>query len=168
MIRFSEIEYQRPDIEALKTLVSEATQKVAEAKSVEEIRDAYFAVQETENVVDTMYTVAHIRNTIDTADEFYEKEVLWLEEQEAALIPLNKEYLEAFASSPFRKDFEAEFGPQLLRRIDAQLKTRDEKIIRDTVRQGELCMAYSKSSAAATIKNRIFFISFLLSTRFAV
>ena len=115
MIRFSEIEYQRPDIEALKTLVSEATQKVAEAKSVEEIRDAYFAVQETENAVDTMYTIAHIRNTIDTADEFYDGEMKWLREELAKTIPQYNAWQKALAGSAFRKDMEAELGAQLFR-----------------------------------------------------
>ena len=32
MIRFSEIEYQRPDMDALKTLVEEATRKVKDAQ----------------------------------------------------------------------------------------------------------------------------------------
>ena len=46
MVRFSEIEYKRPDFEALKSLITEATQKVREAKSFAEIRDAYYMVQE--------------------------------------------------------------------------------------------------------------------------
>ena len=58
MIRFSEIEYRRPDFEALKSLLTDATQKVREAKSFAEVRDAYYTVQETENAADSMYTVA--------------------------------------------------------------------------------------------------------------
>ena len=45
MIRFSEIQYRRPDMEALKAAMEEATRKVREAKSAAEVRDAYFAVQ---------------------------------------------------------------------------------------------------------------------------
>ena len=37
MIRFSEIEYRRPDFEALKSLLTDATQKVREAKSFAEV-----------------------------------------------------------------------------------------------------------------------------------
>ena len=104
--------------------------------------------------VETMFSLAYVRNTIDTNDAYYEAEVLWLQEQEASLIPLKKEYLQAFAASPFRKDFEAEFGPQLLRKADAELKTSDEKLIPDKIREGELRMAYSKSSAAAMTEFR--------------
>ena len=87
MIRFSEIEYRRPDFEALKSLLTDATQKVREAKSFAEVRDAYYTVQETENAADSMYTVAHIRNTINTADAFYDEEMKWLREESAKTIP---------------------------------------------------------------------------------
>ena len=64
---------------------------------------------------DTMYTVAHIRNTIDTTDAFYENEIRWLREAEARMIPVFKAWQEALAGSPFRGHFEAEYGAQLFR-----------------------------------------------------
>ena len=154
MIRFSEIQYQRPDIEALKTLVVEATKKATEAKSTAEIRDAYYAVQESENAVDTMYTVAHIRNTINTADEFYDGEMKWLREELAKTIPQYNAWQKALAGSPFRKELEAEFGAQMFRLIDAELMTSDERIIPETIREGELRQAYQKTTAAATTEFR--------------
>ncbi|MBR6018762.1 MAG: M3 family oligoendopeptidase [Lachnospiraceae bacterium] len=154
MIRFSEIQYQRPDIEALKTLVVEATKKATEAKSTAEIRDAYYAVQESENAVDTMYTVAHIRNTINTADEFYDGEMKWLREELAKTIPQYNAWQKALAGSRFRKELEAEFGAQMFRLIDAELMTSDERIIPETIREGELRQAYQKTTAAATTEFR--------------
>ena len=64
MVKFSEIEYKRPDIEALKKAVEEATAKVLNAESYQEVRDAYYALQEREQADETMYTLAHVRNTI--------------------------------------------------------------------------------------------------------
>ena len=48
MKRFSEMEYNRPDMEALKAVIAEATENVKNAKSAEEVRAAYFSVQEKE------------------------------------------------------------------------------------------------------------------------
>ena len=154
MIRFSEIEYQRPDIEALKKLITEATEKVRGAKSVSEIRDAYFEVQEAENAADTMYTVAHIRNTINTADPFYDAEMKWLREETAKMIPQYNAWQKALAGSAFRKELEKEFGAQFFRLIDAELMTSDERIIGETIREGELRQAYQKTTAAATTEFR--------------
>jgi M3 family oligoendopeptidase len=149
MIRFREIRYQRPDMEALRETIEKAAVKVREAKSCAEIRDAYLAVQEEEKAADTMYTVCHIRNTIDTADAFYDGEIKWLREAEAQMIPAFKVWNEALAGSVFRGELEAEFGPQLFRRIDAGLMTSDEKIVSDKIREGELCQAYRKTTAGA-------------------
>ena len=154
MIRFSEIEYQRPDFEALKNLMTEATQKVREAESAEEIREVYFAVQEKEDAADSMYTVAHIRNTINTADEFYDAEMKWLREESAKTIPQYNAWQKALAESPFRKELEKEFGAQFFRLIDADLMTSDERIIDETIREGELRQAYQKTTAGASTQFR--------------
>ena len=154
MVRFSEIKYERPDIEALKALVTEATRKVREAKNAAEIRDVYFEVQEAENVTDSMYTVAHIRNTINTADPFYDGEMKWLREELAKTIPQYNAWQKALAESPFRKELEKEFGAQFFRLIDAELMTSDERIVEETIREGELRQAYQKTTAGATTQFR--------------
>ena len=154
MIKFSEIRYERPDMDALKAAVEENTRKVREAKSFAEVREAYFAVQEKEEAADTMYVVAHVRNTIDTADAFYDSEMKWLREADAQMIPVFKAWKEALAGSAFRAEIEAEFGAQLLRKIDAALMTSDEKIVPETIREGELRQAYQKATAGATTEFR--------------
>ena len=150
MIRFSEIAYQRPDMETLKTAVTEATRKVKAAGSYAEVREAYFAVQGKEQEADTMWTVCHVRNTVDTTDAFYDSEMKWLRETDAQMIPVFNAWQEALAKSAFRGDLEAEFGAQLLRKTDAALLTSDEKIIPETIREGELRQAYQKTTAVAS------------------
>ena len=154
MIRFSEITYRRPDMEALKAAVEAATRKVNAAKSCAEVREAYFAVQEKELEADTMWVVCHVRNTIDTTDAFYDSEMKWLREADAQLIPVFKAWKEALAGSAFRGELEAVFGKQLLRKIDATLMTSDEKIIPETIRDGELRQAYQKATAVAETEFR--------------
>ena len=149
MIRFSEIPYQRPDMEALKAAMEEATRKVRTAKTFAEVREAWFAVQEKEIETDTMFTVCYVRNTIDTTDGFYDSEMKWLREALAQTIPQSGAWKKALAESPFRGEFEAAFGPQLLRKIDAELLTSDERIIPETIREGELRQAYQKTTALA-------------------
>ena len=149
MIKFHEIEYKRPDMDALKALLETATRKVQEAKNYEEVRESWFTVQEEEKEADTMYTLAHIRNTIDTRDEFYDGEMKWLRENFAALTPAENAWEESLAKSPFRKDFEAEFGEQLFRKIDAGLLTSDGKIVQEMIREGELQQEYRKTAAGA-------------------
>ena len=81
MIKFSEMQYERPDIEALKTAIEDATRRVEQAKSYEDVKKAYFDLQDKRTHTFNLYTIAHVRNTINTADAFYDGEMRWLREQ---------------------------------------------------------------------------------------
>ena len=154
MIDFRQMPYKRPDMEAMKRCIEETTAVMHNAKTYQEARAAFFALQEQEQQAGTMMSLCSVRNTIDTTDEYYDGEMKWLREQNAALIPLRKKYREALAACTFRADFEAEFGSQMFKIIDASLKTTDEKIIQDTIREGELRQAYQKDSAMAATEFR--------------
>ena len=149
MIKFSEMPYQRPDVEGMKETLKNAAEKAVQAKTYQEVRDAYFEVQEKSIQASTLYSIAHVRNTMDTTDEYYDGELKWLREQLAMLTPLEVAWQKALTTSLFRKDFEAEFGKQLFRMLDADLLTEDERIIPEMIREGELCQEYSKTAAQA-------------------
>ena len=149
MQKFSELQYTRPDMEAFRETFEQAIRELGQAKDYAQARKVYFDLQEKEAAVDTMATLASVRNTIDTRDPFYEAEMKWIREQNARLIPLNKQWNTALSKSAFRADFVREFGEQMFRLIDASLLVQDERIIQDTVRVGEICQAYQKDSALA-------------------
>ena len=149
MMKFSEMPYRRPDMEDQKAALEDAVKRLKEAKSYEEARKIYFEVQERNTDLGTMFSIASVRNTIDTGDAYYDGEVRWLREQTARMIPLNIEWEKALTESPFRGDFEKEFGKQMFRLLEAELMTQDERIIPETIRSGELTQAYAKSTAAA-------------------
>ena len=150
MTDFRDMPYTRPDLESFGEAIRAASQALRNAQSYEEARKAYFDLQAREEETDTLFSLAYVRNTIDTTDEYYEAEVKWLQEEFAKMIPLQKEYSQALASCPFRADFEKEFGPQLMKQVDASLKTTDERIVKEKIREGELRQEYQKESALAT------------------
>ena len=154
MIRFSEMPYQRPDMEGLKTVLQEAAVQVTEAKDYAGAREAYFRVQAKQEEVFTYFTLAHIRNTMDTTDGFYDGEIAWLREQMARMTPVSIAANKALVASPFRKDFEAEFGSQLFRLLEAELLTEDEKIVPEMIREGEITQEYRKTAAQASVDFR--------------
>ena len=154
MSRFSEMPYERPDIEGLKKALEQATKQVAEAKNYSVFRDAYFEIQEKEKEVSTLYSIAHVRNTMDTTDSYYDGEIQWLQEQMAILTPVNIAWEKTLATSPYRKNFENEFGKQLFRMMDAELLTEDERIVPEMIREGKLRQEYSKTAAQASTEFR--------------
>ena len=52
-----------------------------EAKNYEEFRNAYMDYVEADTELETSKTVAHIRNTINLLDEFYEAEMVYFNSQ---------------------------------------------------------------------------------------
>ncbi|MBQ5361082.1 MAG: M3 family oligoendopeptidase, partial [Lachnospiraceae bacterium] len=149
MMKFQDMPYERPDADALKKAYEEAAEKLLKAETYGEARSAFLEVQEEEEKAETMESICYIRNTIDTTDAFYNDELLAIREADASLIPVRQLYQKALSGSIFRGDLEKEFGPQLLRLVDASLKSSDERIVPEVIREGEVSMDYQKDSAAA-------------------
>ena len=154
MLKFQDMPYVRPDINEVRACYERVTEKILNAASYDEARAAFFELQDAETETGTMMSLAHTRNTIDTADPYYEGEVKYLNAEFARLMPLQKAYREAMASSPYRADFEKEFGPQMFKMIDAGIKTGSPLIIEETIRSGELTQAYQKTTALANTQFR--------------
>ena len=51
MVRFSEMKYERPDIEGMKAVLQKATEQAVQAKSYGEFRKAYFDIQQKRDEV---------------------------------------------------------------------------------------------------------------------
>ena len=154
MVDFREMPYARPNIDEIKIDYESMTDKLKNAEIFADALAAFEYIQEREKNIETTISLCSVRNTIDTTDEYYAGEIKWLREQSAMLIPLRKQYHKTLAESPFRADFEKQFGAQFLRLIDNSLKISDEKIIPDTIRENEICQQYQKDSATAVTEFR--------------
>ena len=154
MLKFQDMPYLRPDMEALRAAYENAAEAMTRAADAAEARRIFFDLQEKEEAAGTLFSICSVRNTIDTADEFYDGEIAALRKGFAALIPLRKRWNEALAASPFRPELEKELGTQFFRMVDAALKSSDERIIPEVIREGELKQQYQKDSAMAATEFR--------------
>ena len=154
MIKFQDMPYERPDSEVLKKAYEAAREKLLKAETFEEARKAFLDLQKEEEKAETMDSICYIRNTMDTTDEFYNTEIRAIKEADASLIPVRMNYYKALSESRFRRDLEEEFGAQLLRLVDAYLKTTDERIVPEVIREGEVSMDYQRDSAEASAEFR--------------
>lgn len=152
MEKFSEIKYVRPDVAAFKRAYKAKIAELTSAKSYKEARAAFLAMQELLSDVETDYVIAHIRNTLDTADKFYDGEMKFFNTAMAQLMPLNKKATEALIASPFRSDFEVEYGAQLFVNADIEKRIQSKKIIPEMIAQGNLENEYKKTAAACKVE----------------
>jgi M3 family oligoendopeptidase len=135
-------------MDALKKALKQQFKKFKNAGSYAEARAAFLASKELVAHAETSVVVASIRNTLDTADAFYDGEMKFFNRAFAMLIPLNKKFLKALLGSPFRAQFEEEFGRQLFSLAEMDQKTQSNRVVLDMIRQGNLENAYKKTVAA--------------------
>ena len=151
MMKFSEIPYQRPDMEQEKLHLADLTAKLQAAKTYEEARGIFLQQEQDAKHMVTMVTLSHIRHTIDTRDKFYDDETAYWN----TALPEFQEYYQAWTKamleSPFRIDFEREYGTLWSLKAETALKTFSPEIIPELQKENELTQAYGKLIASAKI-----------------
>lgn len=152
MKKFAELQYVRPNMEKIFARVSGDIAVLKEAKSYEEFRNAYMDYVEADTELETSKTIAHVRNTINLLDEFYEAEMVYFNSQMPKYEILKKEMGEVIVASPFKAEMEKEFGTILIQNMEAQKQLSDESIVDDQVKEAELVSRFMKTQAAATVE----------------
>ena len=123
MWKFSELKYKRPDKDEVVKLITENTEAVRNASSGEEVYEILMRGEKTSRELSTMFTIVSIRHTLDTRDEFYDKENQWLNETLPTIMPYMIQYNAAIEESPYRPYIEEKLGKQYFVEMDLQKKT---------------------------------------------
>ena len=148
---FSTLEYQRPDFAAVGAFAEQMAERVKQAGSYEELKALMKESEEASKDFSTMCVIASIRNTLDTRDEFYEKEQEYINEQTPLITPKFLELDEALLNSPFRADIEKEYGKQYFVQKELEKKIFCEANIPLMQQEAKLTNEYQKMMATAEI-----------------
>ncbi len=123
-MKFNDMPYVRPDFEAAKKKVSALTERFA---------------------------AAYVRHSIDTADEFYDSEMKYLDEQSPLLQEYFQGWTNALLASPLRPQLEEKYGRLLFVNAEMSLKTFSPEIIGELQRESRVEADYVKLIASAQI-----------------
>lgn len=148
---FSGIEYIRPDFQKIMEGAGEIQKRIQSSKSYEEVKKCLEDMEELGGHMSTMSTLASIRHTLDTRDEFYEKENEYIDETMPQVMPALLAVNEAFMNSPYRGQIEAEYGKQMFVSMELEKKSFCEKNIPLMQREASLANEYQKIMATAEI-----------------
>lgn len=149
--KFKDIQYTRPDCEAFQKLAEDNAEKIKNAVSYSEAKKIFLEFDKAESEFFDMGNIAYIRHTIDTSDEFYDKENEFLNEKTPELMPSLLAFSNAVYDSGFKPDFVAEFGEQMFAEIELRRKSFSEKNIPLLQKEARLCNEYEKIIASADI-----------------
>ena len=152
MDKFKDIPYKRPDLRQLKREFSVFLCSFQRAEDFEAADAAFLELQHLVERTFTQYTLASIRNTMNMADEYYDGEIKFFNNETPKLMLLLKKANKALLCSPFRPQLAEKYGEKLFRDTEAQLRLFHWSIIPLSIRENNLGTAYSKTAAACSVE----------------
>ena len=105
-MKFSEFKYERPNFDQYKATMMSLIDQFKVASSASEQLNIVTEINETRNHIETMATLASIRHSIDTRDEFYDAEQNYWDEYGPLYEEINSLFYDAVVSSPYRNELE--------------------------------------------------------------
>ncbi len=151
-MNFTDYQYVRPEIDQFTKSFKDKLVEFKEAVSFKTQSDVFQAINELRDEFQSMYNICLIRHTIDTKDNFYEKENKFFDENNPSYQALNSEFYQCILDSKFRKELEAKWGKQLFIIAELSLKTFKPTILSLLKEENKLSSEYTKIKAGAEIE----------------
>ncbi|MDF2840950.1 MAG: oligoendopeptidase, partial [Clostridia bacterium] len=150
-MKFSDFNYQRPNMEELEKQFIHLLQDFSAAQSFVEQDKAMEAINSLRGKYESMHEIASIRHTIDTTIEFYREEQEFFDEVQPIYQGLITKYYQELVNSKFRSELEQKWDKQLFSIAEFALKTFSPEIIEDLQLENKLSSEYTKLIASAQI-----------------
>ena len=148
---FREMPYARPDIEAVKAQFADLTGRLRSAPDYAAAKAVFLEMETLGKHINTLTNLCSIRHSIDTRDEFYDTEEKFWNAAGPELQEYEQQWTAALLASPFRADFEKEYGGIVFLNAEIALKTFSPEIIPELQKENELVQEYEKLIASAQI-----------------
>lgn len=148
---FSSLSYERPDFEAAKSYFAKLNERVQAASSFEELKKLIEEEEKYSSKISTMTTIASIRHTVDTSDEFYDKEDEYINNAYPELLPSLQAYRFSLLNSPFKEEIDREYGEFFLKSVKLSFDAFSEKNVGLMQKENELCSDYEKLMASCKL-----------------
>ena len=128
-MKFSQMKYQRPNMDEVTKHLKKVKQDIENATSGEELVEI---IKDYNNNfskdLQTMSSLAHVRYTINTKDEFYDKENEFWDENNPIIEALSTDISRSIYKSKFRKDLVDAFGEFYIQLLECELVLDDRAI----------------------------------------
>ena len=151
-MKFSEMPYVRPDMDKVKAELNACAEKIRTADSVEAQIAAFDEASELSKDLMTTGSIAYVRNTINTADKYYDAEREFFDqagpELEESLQAINI----ALLDSPYRKKLEAHYGSLLFKNLEISRRSFKPELIPLMQEESKLEAQYQKLYAGLTVE----------------
>lgn len=153
-MKFSHFDYQRPNITQLKQDFHHLVAQFKQANSAAQQNEMLQQINQLRNHFETMQNIAYIRYSIDTANNNYQVEQDFFDENLPIYSSLVSAFYQELVHTPFKKELQKQWGKQLFDIAETTLKTFDPCIIEDLQKENKLSSEYTKLKASAKLNFR--------------
>lgn len=151
-MKFSEMPYSRPDMEALAAATTQTLEAMKAAPNAAGQIAAYDAYEKKMQTAGTMQQIAYIRHTINTKDEFYNAENDYMDEIGPKLQELTHRVNTALLESPYRAELERHYGALMFKNLEIDARSFSPAIVELMQEENKLVSEYQNLYASATVE----------------
>lgn len=151
-MKFSEMPYSRPDMEALAAATTQTLEAMKAAPNAAGQIAAYDAYEKKMQTAGTMQQIAYIRHTINTKDEFYNAENDYMDEIGPKLQELTHRVNTALLESPYRAELEWHYGALMFKNLEIAARSFSPAIVELMQEENKLVSEYQNLYASATVE----------------
>lgn len=151
-MKFSEMPYSRPDMEALAAATTQTLEAMKAAPNAAGQIAAYDAYEKKMQTAGTMQQIAYIRHTINTKDEFYNAENDYMDEIGPKLQELTHRVNTALLESPYRAELEKHYGALMFKNLEIAARSFSPAIVELMQEENKLVSEYQNLYASATVE----------------
>ncbi len=146
-MKIKDLPYKRYTIEQAEAILKKSTEDVKNAKSAAEIIDAHDKALEASLHFGTMASIAHMRYSLNSFDEFYTKEKEYYDSTFPLMTELRNDFGKAMLASPYAEEAKKTISPIVFEQYRILAAASDPRIIEDMQKEAEVVTEYSKLMA---------------------
>lgn len=149
---FTDIVYKRPNLEQIKKDYEQITRKFAASSNVQEQYELILEHEKLYSNFQSMSTVAYIRNSINTADPFYEGEMAFFDSNSPLMDNYVQNFYKTVFSSKYKTELEEKTGKLFFKNLEISLRSFSPAVIELKQKENALVTEYEKLLASAKIE----------------
>ena len=150
-MKFSQMEYKRPDDKALIAQYAQLCRDVENAADGAAVLQAFNSHRKLEEDFETASCLASIRHTLDTTDEFYDAENNFFDNAGPVVGNAQLEFYRAILASKHKDALAKEYGEILLDKMQISVSSANDSILDLMKEENELVSRYQKLYATCTV-----------------
>lgn len=151
-MKFKDFEYARPDFDNIRKQYLNLINDFNNSTTAEEQYLFLKKINALSKGVETMEQLVYIRNSINTADEFYDAEKDYMDMTSPKFRGLRVEFYRQLLNSKFKEELKEKIHPQLITLAEMEIKSFSDEAIPLMQEENKLISEYDKLISSAKIE----------------